>query len=237
MTDTPTPTAAVRKQPFHDRLLAETSAERSALLSIPIIQEALSGRIRREDYLSFLTEAFHHVRHTVPLLMACGARLPARLEWLRTAVAEYIEEEVGHHEWILDDLAASGANRDASAASTPAEATELMVAYAYDTIARRNPVGFFGMVLVLEGTSVALATRAAETIEASLGLPRNAFSYLRSHGDLDIEHTGFFERLMNQLDDPDDQAAVIHAAKRFYKLYGDVFRGLRAATPALAVAA
>jgi pyrroloquinoline quinone (PQQ) biosynthesis protein C len=223
--------------PFHDRLLAETARERDALIAIPIIQAALAGRIAHDDYVAFLTQAFHHVRHTVPLLMACGGRLPARLEWLRTAVGEYIEEEMGHHEWILDDLEACGADRAAIAGSEPSEATELMVAYAYDTIARGNPVGFFGMVLVLEGTSVALATRAAETIETSLGLPRNAFSYLRSHGDLDIEHIGVYERLMNRLDDEDDRRAVIHAAKRFYRLYGDVFRGLRDGDVALAEAA
>jgi pyrroloquinoline quinone (PQQ) biosynthesis protein C len=222
---------------FHDRLLAETQRERQALLSIPIIQDALAGKIARDDYIAFLDQAFHHVRHTVPLLMACGARLPARLEWLRTAVGEYIEEEMGHHEWILDDLVACGADREEIAASLPAEATELMVAYAYDTISRGNPVGFFGMVLVLEGTSVALATRAAETIETTLGLPRNAFSYLRSHGDLDIEHIAVYEGLMNRLDDEDDRRAVIHAAKRFYKLYGDVFRSLRDGRDALAEAA
>ena len=214
--------------PFHDRLIAETAREREALLGIPIIREALAGAVGRDDYVAFLTQAYHHVRHTVPLLMACGARLPARLEWLRTAIGEYIEEEMGHQEWILDDLEACGADRARVEGSMPSEATELMVAYAYDTIMRGNPVGFFGMVLVLEGTSVALATRAAETIEHSLGLPRNAFTYLRSHGDLDIEHTGFFEALMNRLDDPGDQAAVVHAARRFYKLDGDVFRGLRA---------
>jgi pyrroloquinoline quinone (PQQ) biosynthesis protein C len=223
--------------PFHDRLLAETARERDALIAIPIIQAALAGRIAHDDYVAFLTQAFHHVRHTVPLLMACGGRLPARLEWLRTAVGEYIEEEMGHHEWILDDLEACGTDRAAVAAGEPSEATELMIAYAYDTIARGNPVGFFGMVLVLEGTSVALATRAAETIETSLGLPRNAFSYLRSHGDLDIEHIGVYERLMNRLDDEDDRRAVIHAAKRFYRLYGDVFRGLRDGDIALAEAA
>lgn len=212
---------------FHDRLLMETQHERESLIAIPIIQSALAGQIDRQDYVAFLTQAFHHVRHTVPLLMACGARLPARREWLRTAIGEYIEEEMGHHEWVLDDLEACGADREQIANSAPAEATELMVSYAYDTIARGNPVGFFGMVLVLEGTSVALATRAAETIESSLGLPRNAFSYLRSHGDLDIEHIGFFEQLMNRLDDEDDRRAVVHAAKRFYKLYGDVFRTLR----------
>lgn len=213
---------------FHDRLLAETRREREALIAVPIIQQALGGAIAREDYIAFLTQAFHHVRHTVPLLMACGARLPARLEWLRSAVGEYIEEEMGHHEWILDDLEACGAERATVEHGQPSEATELMIAYAYDTIARGNPVGFFGMVLVLEGTSVALATRAAETIESSLGLPRSAFSYLRSHGDLDIEHTGFYETLMNRLDDEDDRRAVIHAAKRFYRLYGDIFRTLRA---------
>jgi len=186
---------------FHDELLAATRTEREALLSVPIIRDALDGRIAPLDYIAFLTQAYHHVRHTVPLLMACGARLPARLEWLRSAVGEYIEEEMGHQEWILDDIAACGADREAAANATPAFATEMMVAYAYDTIARGNPVGFFGMVLVLEGTSVALATRAAEAIENGLNLPRNAFSYLRSHGDLDIEHTGFYETLMNRLDD------------------------------------
>jgi pyrroloquinoline quinone (PQQ) biosynthesis protein C len=222
---------------FHQQLLNQTRTEREALIAVPIIQSALAARIDRDDYVAFLTQAYHHVRHTVPLLMACGARLPARLEWLRTAVGEYIEEEMGHQEWILDDIAACGVDREQAEQSMPSVATELMVSYAYDTIARGNPVGFFGMVLVLEGTSVALATRAAESIETSLGLPRNAFSYLRSHGDLDIEHVGFFEGLMDKLEDPDDQRAVVHAAKRFYKLYGDIFRSLREEAVPLAVAA
>jgi len=222
---------------FHQALLAQTSTERNALVSIPIIQSALAGRIERDDYVAFLQQAYHHVRHTVPLLMACGARLPARLEWLRAAIGEYIEEEMGHQEWVLDDIAACGVDRAQAAASSPSLATELMVSYAYDTIQRGNPVGFFGMVLVLEGTSVALATRAATTIESALGLPRNAFSYLLSHGDLDVGHVGFFEGLMDQLDDPGDRAAVVHAARRFYVLYGDIFRTLRPGGARLAEAA
>lgn len=212
---------------FHDDLLALTAREREALVSIPIIQSALSGRITRDEYVAFLVQAFHHVRYTVPLLMACGARLPARLEWLRGAVGEYIQEETGHQEWVLDDIAACGEDRAAAEGSAPSLATELMVSYAYDTLHRGNPVGFFGMVMVLEGTSVALATRAANTLQASLDLPRNAFSYLLSHGDLDIEHVGFFKGLMDRLEDPGDQAAVVHAARRFYVLYGDIFRTLR----------
>ncbi|NZA27859.1 iron-containing redox enzyme family protein [Luteimonas sp. SJ-92] len=222
---------------FHDDLTAQTARDRDRLLAVPIIQAALAGRIARDDYVAFLEQAYHHVRHTVPLLMACGARLPARLEWLRTAIGEYIEEEMGHQEWVLDDIAACGGDRAAASSSSPSLATELMVSYAYDTIHRGNPVGFFGMVLVLEGTSVALATRAANALQASLELPRNAFSYLLSHGDLDIEHVGFFKGLMDRLDDEVDRAAVVHAARRFYVLYGDIFRTLRADGVRLAEAA
>jgi hypothetical protein len=82
------------------------------------------------------------------------------------------------------------------------------------------------MVHVLEGTSVALALTVADRIQHGLGLPDEAFSYLRSHGVLDRSHTAQFARLMDGLDDAGDQAAVIHAAKMFYRLYGNVFRDL-----------
>ena len=211
---------------FHDRLLASTAEERAALIATPIIQSTLRGEVSLASYLAFLTEAYHHVRHTASLLAACKEALPERLAWMAPHLDEYIAEESGHDEWILDDIVACGGDAAGVRNSRPRPATELMVAYAYDTIARGNPVGFFGMVLVLEGTSVALALHAADRIQAALRLPDRAFSYLRSHGELDREHTGHFAVLMNLLDDPDDQQAVIHAAKMFYRLYGDVFRSL-----------
>jgi heme oxygenase len=178
------------------------------------------------SYLAFLREAYHHVRHTVPLLRACKAALPSRNDWLRGPLDEYIEEEQGHDAWILDDIRACGADAEAVRMGQPGHATEVMVAYAYDTIARRNPLGFFGMVYVLEGTSVSLALMAADQIQKPLRLPDAAFSYLRSHGTLDREHTAHFALLMDQVDSPEDQADIVHAARAFFRLYGDVFRSL-----------
>jgi len=211
---------------FYDELIRETEDARNGLLSIPFIQQGAAGALSLESYMAFLGQAYHHVRHTIPLLMAAGARLPERLEWLREAIGEYIEEEMGHQEWILNDIAACGGDKEAVRHEVPHPETEIMVAYAYDTIARRNPAGFFGMVLVLEGTSVALATQAAERIQASLHLPEQAFSYLTSHGSLDISHVAFYEKLMNRLENVDDKTAVTHCARIMYKLYGDIFRGL-----------
>lgn len=81
---------------FFQQLQDQTAAERDMLFAAPIIQQALAGKVALPSYIAFLTEAYHHVSHTVPLLMACGARLPARLEWLCGAIAEYIDEEYGH---------------------------------------------------------------------------------------------------------------------------------------------
>jgi len=211
---------------FFDELTVETAQARDALLATPVITDCLARRVSIETYRAFLVEAYHHVRHTVPLLMACGSRLPPRLAWLQAGVVEYIAEEHGHELWIRDDLIATGADADMLLAAGPALATELMVSYAYDTVLRRNPVGFFGMVLVLEGTSVALATSAADIIEQSLGLPRSAFSYLRSHGSLDQEHIGDYRRIVDRLDDDNDRRAITHSAKIFYKLYADIFASL-----------
>lgn len=211
---------------FYDELIAATENERNELLSIPFIQQGVAGKLSLESYIAFLTQAYHHVKHTTPLLMCCGGRLPERLEWLREAVGEYIEEEMGHQEWILNDIEICGGDKEAVRHGTPLPATELMVAYAYDTIQRGNPAGFFGMVLVLEGTSVALATQAAENIRNSLNLPKKAFSYLTSHGSLDVSHIDFYEKLMNRLEDEADKKAVIHCAGMFYRLYGDIFRSL-----------
>ena len=101
-----------------------------------------------------------------------------------------------------------------------------MVSFAYDMIGRVNPLGFFGMVHVLEGTSITTADKSADAIQQALTLPNKAFSYLRSHGSLDQEHVKFFEGLMDRISEPTEQALIIHAAKRFYYLYGNVFRGL-----------
>jgi pyrroloquinoline quinone (PQQ) biosynthesis protein C len=216
---------------FFQQLHAATETERQVFIGIPVIQQTMNGIVTLETYRAFLREAYHHVKHTVPLLMACGGRLSERHNWLRSAVAEYISEEIGHEEWILNDIRATGADAEAVRNGQPGMATELMIAYAYDTVMRNNPAGFFGMVFVLEGTSIALATRVATITRDTLGLPPQAFSYLVSHGSLDQEHMQFFEKLMNRIDEEADRQAIVHAAKVFYRLYGDIFRGLPLAQP------
>ena len=211
---------------FFDRLQSETAQARAHVTGAPVIEAIREGRFDLNGYTWFLTQAYHHVKHTVPLMMACGGRLPERLEFVRKALVEYIEEEYGHHEWILNDLTACGEDKEAIRHGSPDTSIELMVAYLYDRINRGNPAAFFGMVQVLEGTSIELATPLGEAIQKQLGLSKEAFSYLYSHGALDQEHFEFFRNLMNEITDPDDQQAIIEAARMVYRLYGDMLHSI-----------
>ena len=216
---------------FFRRLEHATDDARQALMNVTFVHDAQAGQLSRAEYRAFLVQAYHHVKHTVPLLMAAGAHLGTTQRWVLDALTEYVAEEAGHDLWVLDDIAAAGGDAESARAGEPDAACELMIAYAYDCVQRGNPIALFGMVHVLEGTSVVAATRAADAIQSSTGLPDSAFRYLRSHGALDIEHVGFFERLMDRIADPADQRAIVHAAQRFYALYGDIFRALPSSGP------
>lgn len=87
-------------------------------------------------------------------------------------------------------------------------------------------MAFFGMVQVLEGTSIELATPLGKSIQKQLGLPDQAFSYLYSHGELDQDHFEFFRNLMNSITDAGDQQAIIDSASMVYRLYGDMLHGI-----------
>ncbi|WP_336232434.1 AMP-binding protein [Thalassospira sp. CH_XMU1458] len=211
---------------FYDRLVAQTADARAALYHVPQLVDGLSGSISRSTYVAYLTEAYHHVKHTVPFLMAMGSRLPDDKRWLHKAVIEYLEEEEGHEEWILNDIEAAGGDREAARNATPNLETQVMVAYNYDYIARKNPVGFLGMVFMLESTSTQIASQGADAVMSGLDLPKSAFSYLFSHGSLDIEHMKFFEKTVNQITDPNDQAAIIEVANNTFRLFANLFAAI-----------
>lgn len=144
---------------FHDRLLAETAAARAEFLSIPILGRALEGCVPRALYIEFLRQAYHHVRHTCPLLSLAAAR--TQDSGYRAALYTYIEEERGHEEWILSDVAAMGGDVEETLGAPARRACCAMVGYAYYAIEWISPYALLGMVHVLEGMSTQLAANTA----------------------------------------------------------------------------
>ena len=217
---------------FYDRLIAETERERIAFTSIPLIREAVRSGASRELYLDFLAQAYHHVKHTFPLLAFAAAR--TKDEAYQDALVEYMEEERGHEKWILNDIAAMGGDAAAVRDGASGIACQVMVGYTYYAIEWVSPYAMLGSVHVLEGMSTLLADKAADAIQRSLGGGgggKEGFSYLRSHGALDIEHVAFFKQLVNGLARPRAQQIVIDASRVFYRLYGDIYHELATRHP------
>jgi pyrroloquinoline quinone (PQQ) biosynthesis protein C len=212
---------------FYEQLVAETAASRDAFLSIPLVRSTLRNGATRSLYLDFLTEAFHHVKHTFPLLALAASRTSD--ERYQDALVEYMAEERGHEKWILDDIRALGGDPETVRAGQAGPACRIMVGYAYYAIEHISPYAFLGSVHVLEGMSVLLADQVAEMMKASLGLESDAgFSYLRTHGSLDTEHVAFFRKLVDGFDDQNTQRIIIDNATIFYRLYGSIFHDLGA---------
>jgi len=209
---------------FYEELQTATAPDRSGFLSIPLIQNTVQKGASRELYIDFLTQAYHHVKHTYPLLAL--ASVHTQDEAYQDALVEYMDEERGHEKWILDDIRAMGGDAEAVRTGKPGQACQIMVGYTYYAIEWINPYAMLGSVHVLEGMSTMLADKAADAIQYSLAVPgKDGFSYLRSHGALDIEHVAFFKELANKIPS-DAHAVIIETSKIIYRLYGDIFREL-----------
>lgn len=211
---------------FYERLVEETQISRQALYSVPQLIDGMEGNISKETYIAYLTQAYHHVSHTVPFLFTMGSLLPMDKKWLQKAIIEYLEEEQGHEEWILNDIEAAGGDKQVARDSTPSLETQNLIAYNYDYMKRKNPIGFLGMVFMLESTSTQIANKGANAVKESLGLKNKAFSYLYSHGELDISHMKFFEETVNKIKDEKDQEAIIEVAQNTFRLFANLLSAI-----------
>ncbi len=211
----------------YDLLLQETAPARDRFMSIPLVQQAVTSGGPLPLYIDFLTEAYHHVKYTFTLLSLAAAH--TKDEAYEVALLDYMEEERGHEKWILDDIKALGADAEAVAGGQPSHACHLMVSYAWYAIEHISPYSMLGMVHVLEGLSVLLADRVASAVQGALGIDAaKGFSYLSTHGSLDVEHTQMFKGLVNGFEDQERRQTIIEATKIFYRLYGAIFEDLGA---------
>lgn len=221
------------------QLIQDTAHERRQFMEIALLQEVLQTGASKELYLDFLGQAYHHVKCTAPLLASAAGRCGVDDYVYQAALFEYIEEERGHELWILEDINALGGDAEEVSRSAPRLPCKLMVGHAYYLIDRVSPYAMLGMIHVLEGMAVVLASKAVSAIRSSIASTTDeGFKYLTTHSDLDVGHAEFFEGLIDKLDRR-HLPLVIETATDFYKLYGDLFRELdqRRAAPKTANAA
>ena len=184
------------------------------------------GNLTKALYISFLTQWYHILKHTLPIILATQSRLTEETEWLTDVIGEFTEQMVSNEELILNDIAVCGGDIEQVRHSRAHMTTELMVSYAYDTVNRINPLGILGMHHVLEGAVLSLAHRSAYNIGNTSLVPKDALTYLYTHGSLLQDNADVFIGVMNRIDRSEDRNQIIRSAQIFYKLYADIFLSL-----------
>lgn len=110
---------------------------------------------------------------------------------------QHIDEEFGHDDWMLADIAAVGMTEEAVTERLPLPSVAALVGSQYYWIKHHHPVMLLGYVAVVEGYPPSEES-AAELANRS-GYPFEAFSTLRKHARLDVHHRDDLDRFLDGL--------------------------------------
>lgn len=115
---------------------------------------------------------------------------------LASYLAQHVDEERGHDEWLLKDLAALGVTAADVEAELPSPHVAGMVGAQHYWALHTHPVAILGYIAVLEGEP----PEESFFLDAARrsGLPEAAFSTLRYHARVDREH---WQDLLDLLDE------------------------------------
>ncbi|MFJ9631684.1 iron-containing redox enzyme family protein [Streptomyces sp. NPDC101175] len=175
--------------------------------------------VLRTRYLAYLYEMHALIRSSVPLMERAAVRCARAVPGdpiaapLRSYLERHIEEERGHDDWLLDDLAAAGGDPARTADRLPSPVVAELVGAQYYWIEHHHPVALLGYIRVLEGN--APAPWLADRLAARTGLPAAAFRTVRAHAELDGGHLADLDALLDALPlTPEHRTALAVSALR-----------------------
>lgn len=186
---------------------ASTTVRQRIALAVP----ALSSRFRQlADSPAFVTRfpdylVLQHtvIRASVPIMRDAADRLASQdasdrlATALRAYFVEHVPEELGHDEWLLEDLELLGVGREQVLAAAPSPHVAAAVGAQYYWIRHHHPVAILGYIAVLEGYPPRLAD--VHEWRERTKLPRGAFRTLEEHAALDPSHNEELDALLDAL--------------------------------------
>lgn len=205
---------------FFIELIEATDTSRREMEALPKVQDMLNGRMSETAYKSFLMDLYHVVWHFCPIMAAAASRCNDQFIDVRYHLYHNIEEEKGHENMVLNDLAHFGVDREVVRASTPSSSVQAMVAYNYHVSERVHPCCVLGMLYVLEIISSVYGGQVASSIAGGLNktLP-DGFSFLESHASMDLDHMAKLRVLLQTIEDQSVQKTVINAIHMNFYLF------------------
>jgi hypothetical protein len=167
----------------------------------------------RERYCEYLIVLHGMIRASVPLMEKAVeiAECKHRDDPVAAGVANYlrqhIPEEVGHDEWLLQDLEVIGINPSVALSRVPSCSVAALVGAQYYWILLFHPLALLGYIAVMEGYPP--ANERIDQLAERTGLPNGAFRTLRKHAILDPHHRDALDNILDALPLTSDQEALL----------------------------
>ncbi|MET9913374.1 iron-containing redox enzyme family protein [Streptomyces sp. NPDC006476] len=200
-----------------NRLSASAALRVKLDLVTPVLRSATTALWQpcglTSRYVEYLYTMHALIRASVPLMERAARRCTelAPRDPVAGPLGRYLErhaeEERGHDDWLLEDLAAAGADPTEAADRLPSPVVAELAGAQYYWIEHHHPVALLGYILVLEDN--APAPWLADRLAAGTGLPHTAFRTVREHADLDCGHVAALDALLDALPLTTAQQALV----------------------------
>lgn len=142
-------------------------------------------------YPALLRELYVLSRGGLPLMEAARDEARRRGDRAAQLVAAYldrhVEEERGHCEWVLDDLAALGFDRTEEARRPLTFRAASLLGCGYTWTFEAHPAAILGFLAVFEGDPMTVPF--LQEVAARHGLPEAAFGFYLDHARIDPRHS------------------------------------------------
>jgi hypothetical protein len=146
----------------------------------------------RDLYPAYLQTMYTIVCGAVPLMQSALDQAHKRAPHdpvaaqLISYLSRHMEEEAGHDTWLLEDLAATGADPEDPLCRIPSPQVATLVGAQYYWLCHYHPVSLLGHMAVMEGHNP--PTGFAKRLRDLTGYPDKAFRAIARHEILDIKH-------------------------------------------------
>lgn len=193
----------------------------------PIARRLHEGTPTLPEYGGFLTQTYHYVRWTGPLLALAAERMKhlGQDPELASLLAHKAHEEAGHELWALNDGIALGLSREAIVEASASPAVESYVAWNRFITRSDTPIAFLGTAYVLESLSLDRGAATVRNLRARCTLPgiQNALSFLERHATADELHLEQLTQKLARLRRPHERERTALSARITRHLYLGLF--------------
>jgi len=198
--------------PFFADLVVRTDEARRAFETHPKVLAAVADGMPLARYRALLLELYSVVWHFNPVCAAAASRIADTHQQVRYHLYEHMHEEMGHEQWVMNDLEAVGVDPDVVRVHPPAPDTLALNGYNYWAADRRHPCSVLGMMYVLEVIASVYGGSFSDAIRESLLLEgERGVSFISSHATMDAEHMAELRTILNTITDDAARDAIVES--------------------------